>query len=134
MTISNDWFAPIVEDFVKYLSVEKNRSLNTVRTYRTDLELFLQFATNQGTKKLSDLELNTFRLWLADQKDKGSSNSTISRRSSTARVFSTWAFQKGLIKTDPAIRLISPKVNKTLPNVLGQKQANTLMQTASKIA
>jgi integrase/recombinase XerC len=77
--------------------------------------------------------LNTFRLWLADQKDKGSSNSTISRRSSTARVFSTWAFQKGLIKTDPAIRLISPKVNKTLPNVLGQKQANTLMQTASNM-
>ena len=133
MTNSNDWFAPIVEDFVKYLSVEKNRSLNTVRTYRTDLELFLQFATNQGIKQLSDLDLNTFRLWLADQKDKGSSNSTISRRSSTARVFSTWAFQKGLIKTDPAIRLISPKVNKTLPNVLGQKQANTLMQTASNM-
>ena len=76
MTNSNDWFAPIVEDFVKYLAVEKNRSSNTVRTYRTDLELFLQFASNQGLKKLADLELNTFRLWLADQKEKGSSNST----------------------------------------------------------
>ena len=131
MTNSNDWFAPIVEDFVKYLAVEKNRSSNTIRTYRTDLELFLQFASNQGLKKLTDLELNTFRLWLADQKEKGSSNSTISRRSSTARVFSTWAFQKGLIKSDPAIRLISPKVNKTLPKVLGQKQATALMQTAA---
>ena len=131
MTNSNDWFAPIVEDFVKYLAVEKNRSSNTIRTYRTDLELFLQFASNQGLKKLTDLELNTFRLWLADQKEKGSSNATISRRSSTARVFSTWAFQKGLIKSDPAIRLISPKVNKTLPKVLGQKQATALMQTAA---
>ena len=131
MTKSNDWFAPIVEDFVKYLAVEKNRSSNTIRTYRTDLELFLQFASNQGLKKLTDLELNTFRLWLADQKEKGSSNATISRRSSTARVFSTWAFQKGLIKSDPAIRLISPKVNKTLPKVLGQKQATALMQTAA---
>lgn len=70
MTNSNDWFASIVEDFVKYLSIEKNRSLNTVRTYKTDLELFLQFATNQGIKQLSDLDLNTFRLWLADQKIK----------------------------------------------------------------
>ena len=120
-----------MEDFVKYLAVEKNRSSNTIRTYRTDLELFLQFASNQGLKKLTELELNTFRLWLADQKEKGSSNSTISRRSSTARVFSTWAFQKGLIKSDPAIRLISPKVNKTLPKVLGQKQATALMQTAA---
>lgn len=131
MTNSNDWFAPIVEDFVKYLAVEKNRSSNTIRTYRTDLELFLQFASNQGLKKLTELELNTFRLWLADQKEKGSSNATISRRSSAARVFSTWAFQKGLIKSDPAIRLISPKVNKTLPKVLGQKQATALMQTAA---
>ncbi len=131
MTNSNDWFSPIVEDFVKYLAVEKNRSSNTIRTYRTDLELFLQFASNQGLKKLTELELNTFRLWLADQKEKGSSNATISRRSSTARVFSTWAFQKGLIKSDPAIRLISPKVNKTLPKVLGQKQATALMQTAA---
>ena len=131
MTNSNDWFAPIVEDFVKYLAGEKNRSSNTIRTYRTDLELFLQFASNQGLKKLTELELNTFRLWLADQKEKGSSNATISRRSSTARVFSTWAFQKGLIKSDPAIRLISPKVNKTLPKVLGQKQATALMQTAA---
>ncbi|MBJ7280164.1 MAG: tyrosine recombinase XerC [Candidatus Nanopelagicales bacterium] len=133
MTNSNDWFAPIVEDFVKYLAVEKNRSSNTVRTYRTDLELFLQFASNQGLNKLTDLDLNTFRLWLANQKEKGSSNSTISRRSSTARVFSTWAFQKGLIESDPAIRLISPKVNKTLPKVLAKKQATALMQTAANL-
>jgi integrase/recombinase XerC len=133
MTKSTDWFSNVVEDFVGYLSVEKNRSLNTVRTYRTDLELFLQFATNQGIKKLSDIDLNIFRLWMADQKDKGSSNSTISRRSSAARVFSTWAFKKGLIKTDPAIRLISPKVNKTLPHVLGQKQATSLMQTSGNM-
>lgn len=40
---------------------------------------------------------------------------------------------KGLIKTDPAVRLISPKVNRTLPNVLAQKQASNLMQTASNL-
>lgn len=133
MPISTDWFAKTVEDFVSYLKIEKNRSSNTIRTYKTDLELFLQFASGNGIKKLEDIELNTFRLWLADQKDKGSSNSTISRRSSTARVFSTWAFKKGLVKTDSAIRLISPKVNKSLPKVLGQKQAKTLMQTASNV-
>lgn len=133
MPISTDWFAKTVEDFVSYLKIEKNRSSNTIRTYKTDLELFLQFASSNGIKKLEDIELNTFRLWLADQKDKGSSNSTISRRSSTARVFSTWAFKKGLVKTDSAIRLISPKVNKSLPKVLGQKQAKTLMQTASNV-
>ena len=133
MTNSTDWFVPIVDDFANHLAVEKNRSDNTVRTYKTDLELFLQFAATQGIKNLSELDLNIFRLWLADQKARGSSNSTIARRSSTARVFSTWAFQKGLIKTDPAVRLVSPKVNRTLPHVLGQKQANTLMQTASNM-
>jgi integrase/recombinase XerC len=133
MTNSSDWFSDVVKNFVTYLEIEKNRSPNTVRTYKTDLELFLEFASATGIKNLDSLELNTFRLWLADQKKKGSSNSTISRRSSTVRVFSTWAFQKGLIKTDPAVRLISPKVNRTLPNVLAQKQASNLMQTASKL-
>ena len=133
MTNSSDWFSYVVKNFVTYLEIEKNRSPNTVRTYKTDLELFLEFASATGIKNLDSLELNTFRLWLADQKKKGSSNSTISRRSSTVRVFSTWAFQKGLIKTDPAVRLISPKVNRTLPNVLAQKQASNLMQTASNL-
>lgn len=133
MTNSSDWFSDVVKNFVTYLEIEKNRSPNTVRTYKTDLELFLEFASATGIKNLDSLELNTFRLWLADQKKKGSSNSTISRRSSTIRVFSTWAFQKGLIKTDPAVRLISPKVNRTLPNVLAQKQASNLMQTASNL-
>ena len=133
MTNSSDWFSDVVKKFVTYLEIEKNRSPNTVRTYKTDLELFLEFASATGIKNLDSLELNTFRLWLADQKKKGSSNSTISRRSSTVRVFSTWAFQKGLIKTDPAVRLISPKVNRTLPNVLAQKQASNLMQTASNL-
>jgi integrase/recombinase XerC len=133
MTNSSDWFSDVVKNFVTYLEIEKNRSPNTVRTYKTDLELFLEFASATGIKNLDSLELNTFRLWLADQKKKGSSNSTISRRSSTVRVFSTWAFQKGLIKTDPAVRLISPKVNRTLPNVLAQKQVSNLMQTASNL-
>lgn len=133
MTNSSDWFSDVVKNFVTYLEIEKNRSPNTVRTYKTDLELFLEFASATGIKNLDSLELNTFRLWLADQKKKGCSNSTISRRSSTVRVFSTWAFQKGLIKTDPAVRLISPKVNRTLPNVLAQKQASNLMQTASNL-
>ena len=133
MTNSSDWFSDVVKNFVTYLEIEKNRSPNTVRTYKTDLELFLEFASATGIKNLDSLELNTFRLWLADQKKKGSSNSTISRRSSTVRVFSTWAFQKGLIKTDPAVRLISPKVNRTLPNVLAQKQASNLLQTASNL-
>ena len=133
MTNSSDWFSGVVKNFVTYLEIEKNRSPNTIRTYKTDLELFLEFASATGIKNLDSLELNTFRLWLADQKKKGSSNSTISRRSSTVRVFSTWAFQKGLIKTDPAVRLISPKVNRTLPNVLAQKQASNLMQTASNL-
>ena len=133
MTNSSDWLSDVVKNFVTYLEIEKNRSPNTVRTYKTDLELFLEFASATGIKNLDSLELNTFRLWLADQKKKGSSNSTISRRSSTVRVFSTWAFQKGLIKTDPAVRLISPKVNRTLPNVLAQKQASNLMQTASNL-
>lgn len=133
MTNSSDWFSDVVKNFVTYLEIEKNRSPNTVRTYKTDLELFLEFASATGIKNLDSLELNTFRLWLVDQKKKGSSNSTISRRSSTVRVFSTWAFQKGLIKTDPAVRLISPKVNRTLPNVLAQKQASNLMHTASNL-
>ena len=133
MTNSSDWFSDVVKNFVTYLEIEKNRSPNTVRTYKTDLELFLEFASATGIKNLDSLELNTFRLWLADQKKKGSSNSTISRRSSTFTVLSTWEFQKGLIKTDPAVRLISPKVNRTLPNVLAQKQASNLMQTASNL-
>jgi len=131
--MSKDWFSKILEDFIDYLAGEKNRSENTIRTYKTDLELLLQFASNQSVKNLQDLDLSVLRLWLADLKQRGSSTATIARRSSTARVFTKWLTQKGHIKTDPGTRLTSPKINKTLPNVLGQKQAKDLMDSSAKL-
>ncbi|MFJ7730809.1 site-specific integrase [Lysinibacillus sp. NPDC097231] len=37
-----------IDEFVLYIEIEKNYSVNTVTSYEHDLQLFLAFLTNRG--------------------------------------------------------------------------------------
>lgn len=128
-----EWFEKPLLAFIEHLKIEKNRSPNTIRNYKTDLEILLQILTNQGLKNFKDIELDNLRLWLVDQKAKKSSNATISRRISSLKVFFSWALKTGLIESDPTARLVAPKISRSLPNVLGQKQALNLLDQSANL-
>jgi integrase/recombinase XerC len=63
------------------------------------------------------------RSWLADLQQRGQARSTIARKAAAARAFTSWARKRGIIDQDPAVRLLSPSVPKTLPSILSTEQA-----------
>ncbi|KRD13010.1 recombinase XerC [Mycobacterium sp. Root265] len=110
---------PLLEEFDEYLALQRGRSAHTRRAYLGDLRSLFDF-TGGG---LDTLTLPRLRSWLAAQAGAGAARTTLARRTSAIKTFTAWALHRGLLSTDPAARLQTPKAHRTLPSVLRQDQA-----------
>jgi integrase/recombinase XerC len=99
----------IVDDFIDYLHHEKNRSPNTLRTYRTDIESLLEYSESKNLKNIQELDLTTIRSWIAVQSTNGAAAASIARRTSSVRIFTKWLAENNITKTDPGSRLLNTK-------------------------
>ncbi|EUA34192.1 phage integrase family protein [Mycobacterium xenopi 3993] len=70
------------------------------------------------------------RSWLAAEAGAGAARTTLARRTSAVKAFTAWAVRRGLLDSDPAVRLQVPKARRTLPAVLRQDQALAAMAAA----
>lgn len=129
--------APIrdaVDRFGRHLARAAGRSENTVRAYLGDVVSLLDHAVRMGRADLDGLDLPVLRSWLARLRSQGAARASLARRAAAARTFSTWAHRAGLIDTDVAAGLASPKPRRELPAVLRQEQAATLVEAPGEEA
>lgn len=117
--------ARAIDAFVVHLERERGRSRHTVRAYRSDLTDLLQ-----GPARLTDLDLAHLRTRLAETRTAGASRSTLARRAAAVRTFTAWAVRTGLLETDPAARLGSPRAGTVLPEVMDAAQAGVVLAAA----
>lgn len=126
-----DRYAAILEEYAEHLALERGRSEHTRRAYLTDLRMLFGFVDERAPGAgLSALSLPLLRSWLAAQASAGAARTTLARRTSAVKTFTAWATRRGLLATDPAIRLQVPKARRTLPSVLRQDQALAAMAAA----
>jgi integrase/recombinase XerC len=122
----------ILEEFDEHLALERGRSDHTRRAYLGDLRSLFDFLTQRtADSQLSSLSLPVLRSWLAAQATAGVARTTLARRTSAVKTFTAWATRRGLLMTDPAVRLQVPKARRTLPAVLRQDQALDAMAAAN---
>jgi integrase/recombinase XerC len=129
----------VVDDFVEDLRSGRSRSEATARSYRSDIRSLLthlrsDLVHGDGPTTVADLAdtltLPALRGWLAAQVGSGAARSTVARRVASARSFSTWAAGRGILPTDVASRLESPRALRHLPEVLDRAQAADAIRTA----
>jgi integrase/recombinase XerC len=122
----------VLDEFGAFLELERGRSAHTRRAYLGDLRSLFEFLEQRAPgADLSALTLPMLRSWLAAQAGAGAARTTLARRTSALKTFTAWATRRGLLSTDPAIRLQIPKAHRTLPAVLRQDQALAAMNAAS---
>ncbi|MEI2811410.1 MAG: tyrosine recombinase XerC [Nocardioides sp.] len=117
----------VLDDYRHHLSFERDLGERTVVAYLTDIANLLDHLARLGSSDLSALDLRALRSWLAKQQTLGRSRATLARRATAARVFSSWAYRSGRIGQDPGARLGSPRVGRTLPEVLRPDEAIALV-------
>lgn len=123
-----------VDEFERYLRLERARSLHTVRAYRGDLLSMIDHAARLGVRSLDDLSVASLRSWLSRLHSQGRSRATLARRASSARTFTEWAHRTGLIQTDVGARLSVPSVPRHLPDVLKHDDAEVLLDSLAEPA
>ncbi|MBS9372723.1 tyrosine recombinase XerC [Rhodococcus sp. B50] len=120
-----------LDDFVDHLRLEGNRSEHTIRAYRTDIRSLLQhLADRHPDARITDLDLDLLRSWLAGMVAGGAARTTLARRTSSVRVFTAWLERTRRLDADPATRLVSPRPHRSLPAVLRDDQALEIMEAA----
>ncbi|TFB96191.1 tyrosine recombinase XerC [Cryobacterium adonitolivorans] len=118
---------PAIDGFARYLGTERGFSANTVRAYCADLSGLATFAEDQAVDTVDGLTLELLRDWLWNGTQAGLARATIARRSASARGFTAWLTRDGVLPSDPAVRLRSPKPGRTLPRVINHTQMEELL-------
>ncbi|MFF5214780.1 tyrosine recombinase XerC [Micromonospora sp. NPDC000442] len=121
-----------VDEFAGYLASVRNRSAHTVRAYVADLVSLLDHAGRMGCTEVAELSLDTVRSWLSRQRTTGAARTSLARRAAAARTFSAWAHRQGLLPSDVAATLASPRPRRTLPTVLRPEQAALLVEQPAR--
>lgn len=116
--------------FEQHLRAERNRSDHTVRAYLGDLASLRRHLEESGIDDWSQVKLADLRSWLGALAEAGGAKSTLARRATSVRTFFRWAVRSGLLRSDPALRLATPKRSRSLPGVLRQSEAAELMHVA----
>jgi len=107
-----------LEDFLRYLRVERQLSAHTLRNYRLDLAQFLEFySRSREGATLSGLTYQDLRAFLASGL-KGRRKATMARKLSALRTFCKYLQRHGVLTHNPARLAPSPKIEKVLPHFL----------------
>jgi integrase/recombinase XerD len=118
---------PLLDRFLHYLVVEKGLSKNTIEAYSHGLDRFLNHLQKKGIGEASDISKTDIREFLLRLKRKGLSSRTLARNLVSIRVFFRFLTEEGLLKVNPAEEIDSPKVAKTLPEILSLMEVEKLL-------
>lgn len=124
------------EDFIHYLSVERHYSAQTIRAYRSDLDILYRFLvdrfqlnekSDQCWHEVKEQQLRTF---LREQLQK-TSRATVSRRLATIRSFFSFLQKREWRLDNPADLLVTPRQGRHLPAYLEVEEMEALLAVIS---
>jgi site-specific recombinase XerD len=103
----------------------------SVRAYCSDLEQFAAWAARGGADGPEDVDRIVLRRYLASLATRNKAKATIARAAASLRSYFQWCVRRGLIETDPAIRLSAPSPDSRLPRVLGHAELGELLEPSA---
>jgi integrase/recombinase XerC len=118
-----------IRNFSEFLALTERKSPQTVKAYVGDVQSLCDYAS-AITTEIEDIDQHLIREWLASDYHHHAP-STIGRRIASVRAFFKWAKRVGLISSNPASALKTPKKPQPLPKFLSQKQVSQMLQQDS---
>jgi tyrosine recombinase XerC len=113
------------EDFLRFLETERNLSPETLRAYRGDLALFLDFCERAGVEGPEAVSHRLIRRYLANLQSRGYARSTVARRAAAVRGLFRYMVRTGRLEVDPTLCLTLPRRERRLPKVLSLREVES---------
>ncbi len=118
----------LLDRFLHYLVVEKGLSRNTIEAYSHGLARFLDHLKGKKIQDVRDVGKLDVQGFLLALRKKRLNTKSIVRNLSAIRSFFRFLIQEGILETIPIENLESPKVAKTLPEILSVKEIEQLLE------
>ena len=118
-----------VETFLEMMAAERGAALNTIESYRRDLEDFTLFA--QARRQSPEAaSADVVRAYLTRLSRSGFAPATSARRLSALRQFFRFVHGEGVRPDDPCATIDGPRRARTLPKYLNEDEVDRLLRAA----
>jgi len=117
----------MVEPFVDYLSLERGLSEHTVLGYVRDLTRMVDHVGEAGIGRPQDIRIGHLRAWAYRLAARGLAPSSVRRAISAVRTYLRFLIDEGVLGTDPAERLETPRAWRKLPDTLSVEDVRKLL-------
>lgn len=123
-----------VAQFLKYLSIEKNASELTVKSYREDLIDLADYLVDElgSSVKPADVTPRDLRGYASALHDAGYAQSSIARKLASLRSFYHFAQRQQMCDSNPAKPLRNPRGARKLPHFLSGDEIGKLLLAPNK--
>jgi integrase/recombinase XerD len=118
----------LLDQFLHYLIVEKGLSKNTIEAYSHGLTRFLSHLREKGVQEIRDVGKFHIRGFLLVLRRKNLNTKSIVRNLVAIRTFFRFLIQEGVLESNPVEELESPKVAKTIPEILTLKEIEQILE------
>jgi integrase/recombinase XerD len=118
----------LLDQFLHYLIVEKGLSKNTIEAYSHGLTRFLNHLREKGVQEIRNVDKFHIRSFLLVLRKKNLNTRSIVRNLVAIRTFFRFLIQEGIQESNPVEELESPKVAKTLPEILTLKEIEQILE------
>lgn len=117
------------ERFLRYLKIERNSSEFTIKSYREDLEILIEYFQDTLGRVPSPGELTPqdLRTYVTALHQAQYAKTTIARKLASLRSFFRFAQREGLCDSNPAKPLRNPRRERKLPHFLTTSEIGKLL-------
>ncbi|MGD2279568.1 MAG: site-specific tyrosine recombinase XerD [Candidatus Omnitrophota bacterium] len=120
-----------LDQFIDFLEVERGVSLNTIQSYRRDIEKFIRYA--QAKKKdISSISREELMSFLVQLKKDGLAATSIARNLASLKTFWKFLAMERIVPENVAAVIETPKTWKTIPDVLNRQEVEKLLGAPSR--
>ena len=116
------------EEYLAYLAVERGSAENTIEAYGRDLARYVRHLADEGIEDADDVTTQDVEGFVALMFSLDYAASSADRALMAVRGLHKFLSAEGLARTNPAKRVLAPKNESRLPDVLSIDEARALME------
>lgn len=129
MKMSSSELNQFLQEYLAYLKLEKNLAEQSVISYSSDINKFLNYIISQNVTDLNSIKTKLVSEYFELMRDIGISSSTTSRYLSSVKGFFKYLSSQEYIEKDP-VEILSTRISgRKLPSVLTFLEIEVLLQS-----
>jgi len=113
-----------------FLSYIQDKSPNTLRSYKTDLNQFLEIIGDKEIEQITKADIAKFRMILQTKKKK---SSTIARKLACVNSFFEYLIDLELVQSSPVTKSHRPKISQKIPSSLSHEEIKIILSSLKNL-